>query len=63
MVELSHAKKDRRVCSPLAQTPVPGMHSCQAEWCSEQLAKSFVASSIADTCRQLHSTVGRSNRA
>ena len=63
MVELALARKDRGVCSPLARTAVPGIHACQAERSSEQLAKGFDASSIADTCRQLHTTVGSANEA
>ena len=63
MVELALAMKDRGVCSLLALTPVPGIHACQAERSFEHLAKGFAASSIADTCRQLHTPVGRANQA
>ena len=63
MAELTPAWKGHRLYSPVARTPVPGIHGCQAKACSEQVAKSFVASSIAHTCWQSHSAADHANLA
>ena len=63
MAELTPAWKGHRLFSPVARTPVPGIHGCQAKACSEQVAKSFVASSIAHTCWQSHSAADHANLA